>query len=378
MKGVSAALLRGIPIVGSPTDGQALLYDAGGRVLSWATPAGGGSAFVWRGTWSAGAAYVANDVVAYNGTSYIATASNTNNSPPSAVWSTMAQKGDTGATGAAGPAPSGTGLVYVASGTPEAVTIGSGLSLTGAAGSRTISAPGGAATTLLDLDFTAQTPETISADTTRSWGGVTWTIDGNSWASQSLIVDANGVAATNAATSKVMIIHALLSDIGGLLSSDNFRLWLYATESAAVAAGANATVPTIDLGVRQWDGSQYLTPIITAKLNGYGAAGGVSVQGFDGFTDNTAATNAAWASLNVIAFERRAGVYRASFGAYSGGFPSYASLRSFIERPQAINGQNTGGAGWLESQTRLYIDLRNNASTTQTLTLKRLLVQKLP
>lgn len=110
----------------------------------------------------------------------------------------------------------------------------------------------------------------------------------------------------------------------------------------------------------------------------YGASGGVSVQGFDGFTDNTAATNAAWASMNVIAFERRAGIYRASFGAYSGGFPAYSALRTFIERPLTISGQNTGGAGWLESQARLYIDLRNNASTTQTLTLKRLLVQKLP
>lgn len=141
MKGVSAALLRGIPIVGEPTDGQVLLYDAAGRVLSWGA-AGGGTSFVWKGTWNSGTAYVANDVVAYNGTSYIATSSNTNNAPPSAVWSTMAQKGDTGATGAAGPAPSGTGLVYVdgTAGHVEAVALGSGLSVSGSYGARTISA----------------------------------------------------------------------------------------------------------------------------------------------------------------------------------------------------------------------------------------------
>lgn len=241
-----------------------------------------------------------------------------------------------------------------------------------------ISSTGGStAQTLLDLDFTGLSSETITADTSRSWGNVTWQIDGNSWANQSLVVDSNGVTATNTAASKVMIIHALFSDLG-LFSSDNFRLWLYATESASVAAGVNSDVPTIDLGARQWDGSSYSTPIITAKLNGYGASGGVSVQGFDGYTDNTAATNAAWASQNVIVIERRGGTYRASFGAYASGFPSYSQLRTFIERPLSISGQNTTGAGWLESQARFYIDMRNNNSTPHNLTLKRLLVQKLP
>ena len=48
--------------------------------------------------------------------------------------------------GSGGSSPSGTGLVYVASGTPEAVTIGSGLTLSGSAGSRTIAAAGGGRT----------------------------------------------------------------------------------------------------------------------------------------------------------------------------------------------------------------------------------------
>lgn len=172
-------------------------------------------------------------------------------------------------------------------------------------------------------------------------------------------------------------IHALMNDIGGLLASDNFRLWLYVSESGSVAAGLNNIVPTIDVGVRQWDGASYLTPIVTAKLNGFGASGGVSVQGYDGFTDNTAVTTS-WGSKDVIVFERRSGIYRASFGTYSGGFPAYSSLRTLIERPLTISGQNTSGAGWLESQARLYIDLRNNNSTPFDITLKRLLVQRLP
>jgi hypothetical protein len=91
--------------------------------------------------------------------------------------------GATGATGATGPAPAGTGLVYVASGTPEAVTIGTYLSLTGVAGSRTLSlgtgtpgtisvgdaAAAGAATTVAKSDHThALTAPSAPANVTKA------------------------------------------------------------------------------------------------------------------------------------------------------------------------------------------------------------------
>lgn len=62
----------------------------------------GPKGIAWHGTWSSSTAYVVDDAVVLNGTAYIATANNTNSSPPSANWSTLAAKGDVGATGTTG------------------------------------------------------------------------------------------------------------------------------------------------------------------------------------------------------------------------------------------------------------------------------------
>ncbi|HEY5913101.1 MAG TPA: tail fiber domain-containing protein [Verrucomicrobiae bacterium] len=57
----------------------------------------------WRGTWTAAASYPTNDAVAYSGTSWLAKQSNSNTPPvEGADWTTLAQKGDTGATGPQG------------------------------------------------------------------------------------------------------------------------------------------------------------------------------------------------------------------------------------------------------------------------------------
>ena len=48
----------------------------------------------WRGTWSSGTAYAVNDAVAYQGSSYIATAASTAVAPTNtANWAVLAQKG---------------------------------------------------------------------------------------------------------------------------------------------------------------------------------------------------------------------------------------------------------------------------------------------
>jgi len=67
---------------------------------------GGGGAsnpINWRGTWSAATAYVANDGVNYQGSSYVATAATTGSTPPAAPWQLVAQQGATGPTGPQGP-----------------------------------------------------------------------------------------------------------------------------------------------------------------------------------------------------------------------------------------------------------------------------------
>lgn len=58
-----------------------------------------------RGTWSSATNYLVNDVVALNGSSYVARLANKNVSPPNTTnWLLLASKGATGTTGATGPA----------------------------------------------------------------------------------------------------------------------------------------------------------------------------------------------------------------------------------------------------------------------------------
>jgi hypothetical protein len=59
---------------------------------------------IWKGAWSQLVTYNANDAVAYNGTSWIATAQNVNVPPTvnSPFWNLLAAQGATGAQGAPG------------------------------------------------------------------------------------------------------------------------------------------------------------------------------------------------------------------------------------------------------------------------------------
>lgn len=69
--------------------------------------------FRWMGTWSSSVAYLVGDAVAYNGTSYICTTANTNSAPPSANWSTLASKGDAGYSGLNWTGAWNSGTAYV-------------------------------------------------------------------------------------------------------------------------------------------------------------------------------------------------------------------------------------------------------------------------
>jgi hypothetical protein len=62
------------------------------------------SKLCWKGEWSASVAYEKNDVVEYEGSSYVAIDCSTNILPTDAAhWELLAAKGDTGATGPQGP-----------------------------------------------------------------------------------------------------------------------------------------------------------------------------------------------------------------------------------------------------------------------------------
>jgi hypothetical protein len=102
------------------TVGQAMCVTSSG----WAPGncGGGGTAVVWRGAWSSGTTYAAYNVVSSGGSSYLAIAASLN-IPVSntAYWGLLAQAG---ATGAAGPAPAGTGIVKSTGGVAGLATPG--------------------------------------------------------------------------------------------------------------------------------------------------------------------------------------------------------------------------------------------------------------
>lgn len=74
--------------------------------LTGATGPMGPPGLLWRGVWSAATAYVNDDAVTYNGSSYRRRIGGTTGTPPdvdTTNWELVASKGDTGLTGAAGP-----------------------------------------------------------------------------------------------------------------------------------------------------------------------------------------------------------------------------------------------------------------------------------
>ncbi len=77
--------------------------DTGAAGKDGATGATGARGLTWRGAWSAITSYVTDDVVQYGGSAWMAKRSTT--TPPSEglYWSLLAQKGDKGETGPAGP-----------------------------------------------------------------------------------------------------------------------------------------------------------------------------------------------------------------------------------------------------------------------------------
>jgi hypothetical protein len=84
-------------------------------VISGIVGGGGSVALNWQGEWNIGTAYSEDDLVEYNGSSYICLQDNTGQQPDGSplYWDLFAAKGDTGSTGAPGaPGADGDGTAY--------------------------------------------------------------------------------------------------------------------------------------------------------------------------------------------------------------------------------------------------------------------------
>jgi len=120
-----------------------------------------GGAPSWKGDWSASVTYVANDAVAYQGSSFYAPSNvSMGVAPPAAPWQQIAQKGDTGATGPTGP----TGAT--GAGVPTGGTTGQVLSKSSATDYATVWVTP-AVGTFFDLTEQASNPATPAAGTLR-------------------------------------------------------------------------------------------------------------------------------------------------------------------------------------------------------------------
>jgi hypothetical protein len=62
-----------------------------------------GSSFIWKGEWDPSVSYLVNDVVMYNGSTYIAINNNLNSMPPSIDWNLFTSIGEQGPIGPVGP-----------------------------------------------------------------------------------------------------------------------------------------------------------------------------------------------------------------------------------------------------------------------------------
>lgn len=132
-------------------------------VISGSSGGGGTSAFDWEGQWSSSTTYAIDDVVEYNGSSYIAIQAGTNKVPASepTYWELMAAKGDTGAGGARafyGAFHDNNDQVLASATAAQAVTIAStddadGVSITSS--SRVLFANAGVYSVTFSLQFTS-------------------------------------------------------------------------------------------------------------------------------------------------------------------------------------------------------------------------------
>lgn len=117
--------------------------DKGDQGNTGSTGATGPAGLLWRGTWSSSTAYVINDAVTYNGSSYrrkvAGTTSTSPNTDPTnwALLASKGDKGDTGSTGATGPTGPANTLVIgtVVTGSPGT---SAAASITGTAPNQTL------------------------------------------------------------------------------------------------------------------------------------------------------------------------------------------------------------------------------------------------
>ena len=158
----------------------------------------------WRGAWSSGEDYLIGDAVSYLGSSWIATANNTNSTPPSTPggsstdWELLASIGSTGSTGTTGAAGAGyyaTSTTSLAIGTgSKAFTTQSGLAYS--VGARVRASSAADTSNYMEGLVTSYSGTTLTVNVTRTSGSGTladWNIN--------LAGDVGATGATGAAGS---------------------------------------------------------------------------------------------------------------------------------------------------------------------------------
>ncbi|MGX9430286.1 hypothetical protein [Bradyrhizobium sp. LeoA1S1] len=263
--------------------------------------------FSIRGPWSAATAYQVGDVVSLSGSSYVALAPSTNQSPPNATyWQVLAAKGDTGSTGPQGASYGGSSTTSLAIGTgSKTFAIGTGYAYQVGNYVRASSAANGA--NFMEGFVTAYSGGNITINVTRVNGSGTFadwnfSVSGAPGAGNGDLLAANHLTDVTLTAPGTGGVARPAADI--ILDVTNVRNYgakgdaKTITATVTIASGSNALTATGATFTSADVGKTILVP-------GAGAAGVGLVTTISAFTDATHVTLAASAGTALSAVSKR-------------------------------------------------------------------------
>lgn len=228
------------------------------------------------------------------------------------------------------------------SGSGTAVTVGSGLSLSGG----TLTAPN--PVTLWEADFTTgQTAQTWTAGSTYAvvgtiGGNLNWKHQGTSEPLTVAMINGSGLEMTyGAGSTPASSVNLALSQLGlGYTSTRPWRIWLYVTTSGTITSGRDNQQISLDMdGTGASNSNAFPTNQASALFRTFANTGNSDIVVSGMGSVGPSVLNSVFYS-DVIVFTIANGVATTSIGTWSAGFPATTALYPLMGG--ALTTYNTG------------------------------------